>query len=358
MKTLLTVLLLVAIVSPSFAQDQRKIFGEKIGSSEKIVKGAPFSAEAVSESIQIFADGNRIVRRSVSRVYRDSEGRYRREDMPRQLGVPGAVIEMPESIVILDPVAGYRYQLNPSKNTGSRTVLKSNKSNRDSQFTFKSDAHMQMEERVKQSEERVKQYEERVKQSEERVKQSEERVKRAEARANDAVAQSAQLKKEISPLTNNVKELTQQVQETSKSVEVWKQEQLGNSAGSNEKTESLGTREIEGVQAEGMRITTTIPAGAIGNEREIVVINERWYSNDLQMIVLSKRVDPGFGEQTYRLTNINRSEPAVSLFSPPDGYQISDGKPPAKPLGPVGPVPAIVGKPPALGKPPAPAKPQ
>lgn len=39
--------------------------------------------------------------------------------------------------------------------------------------------------------------------------------------------------------------------------------------------ESLGTRIIEGVQAEGVRSTTTIPAGAIGNERPIEIVDER-----------------------------------------------------------------------------------
>ena len=343
MKIPLTVLLLVALVSQSYAQDQKKIFGEKIGSSEKIVKGSPFSAEAMSESIQVFADGNRIVRRSVSRVYRDSEGRYRREDMPRQLGIPGAVIDMPESILILDPVAGYRYQLNPNKNSGSRTALKAN---RDSKFTLKTEPHKQSEQRVEQAEKVTRQSEQRTEQAERSAKQ-----------ATEVAAEVTKLKKELPPLMSQIKELTQETQETSRMVEVWKQEEIEKRAITEEITESLGTREIEGIQAEGSRVTTTIPAGAIGNEREIVVINERWYSNDLQMIVLSKRYDPGFGEQTYRLTNINRTEPPMSLFSPPDGYQIADGKPPMKPLGPAGGAPAVPGKPPTVGKPPSVGKP-
>src|SRR5438552_1575963 len=39
------------------------------------VKGAPYSAEAVNETIQVLADGNRIVQRSSAMQYRDSEGR-------------------------------------------------------------------------------------------------------------------------------------------------------------------------------------------------------------------------------------------------------------------------------------------
>ena len=46
----------------------------------KVVKGAPYSAEIETESVQTLGDGNRIVHRSTGRVYRDAEGRVRRED--------------------------------------------------------------------------------------------------------------------------------------------------------------------------------------------------------------------------------------------------------------------------------------
>ena len=88
------------------------------------------------------------------------------------------------------------------------------------------------------------------------------------------------------------------------------------------KTEDLGTRDFDGVQAEGTRRVTTIPAGAIGNERPIETVYERWYSKELQMVVMSKHSDPRFGEQTYRLTNIVRAEPDPSLFSVPSGYKV------------------------------------
>ena len=91
---------------------------------------------------------------------------------------------------------------------------------------------------------------------------------------------------------------------------------------SNGKTESLGTRDFEGVTAEGTRTVTTIPANSIGNERPIEIVYERWYSKDLQLIVYSKHSDPRFGEQTYRLTNISRNEPDRSLFTLPAEYKI------------------------------------
>jgi hypothetical protein len=88
------------------------------------------------------------------------------------------------------------------------------------------------------------------------------------------------------------------------------------------RTEQLGIQNFEGVDAEGTRTITTIPADAIGNERAIEIVYERWYSKELQLIVYSKHSDPRFGEQTYRLTNINRSEPDPSLFQVPTSYRL------------------------------------
>ena len=92
MKIFFAILLFITSALGCYGQNP-KITAENIRGTERIVKGAPFSAEAVSESIQILADGNRIIRRSGNRMYRDSEGRFRREDMPKQLGVPGANVD-------------------------------------------------------------------------------------------------------------------------------------------------------------------------------------------------------------------------------------------------------------------------
>src|SRR4051794_1296344 len=124
MRVFLAVLLITAFTVSTLGQDAKKILAESVRSTEKIVKGAPFSGDAIVESIQTLTDGNRITRRTVSRLYRDHEGRFRREDMPKQLGVPGAVVEMPESIVITDPVAGIRYWLNPKDQTFRQSPIK------------------------------------------------------------------------------------------------------------------------------------------------------------------------------------------------------------------------------------------
>ena len=93
------------------------------------------------------------------------------------------------------------------------------------------------------------------------------------------------------------------------------------------KTESLGTQTINGVVAEGTRITHTIPAGEIGNEKPILIVSERWYSPDLQIVVKSTRTDPRFGNTTYTVTNIQRTEPAATLFAVPADFTVETGGP-------------------------------
>lgn len=92
-------------------------------------------------------------------------------------------------------------------------------------------------------------------------------------------------------------------------------------------TEQLGTKEYEGVRAEGTRTLATLPAGAIGNVRPIEIVSERWYSPELRVLVYSRRTDPRFGETIYRLTNITRAEPDASLFQVPADYEREEVKP-------------------------------
>jgi hypothetical protein len=91
------------------------------------------------------------------------------------------------------------------------------------------------------------------------------------------------------------------------------------------KKESLGTKTIEGISVEGTRTTITIPAGQIGNERAIDVVSEQWYSPELQTVVMRKHTDPRFGETTFRLSNIKREEPDKSLFEVPADFKVENG---------------------------------
>lgn len=88
------------------------------------------------------------------------------------------------------------------------------------------------------------------------------------------------------------------------------------------KTESLGTKTIEGVQAVGTRSNTTIPAGTIGNDKELILTRETWYSPELKLVIQSAQYDPRFGQTTYSLKNIQRSQPDEALFQVPPDYKI------------------------------------
>jgi hypothetical protein len=96
-------------------------------------------------------------------------------------------------------------------------------------------------------------------------------------------------------------------------------------ASGNLKKEDLGTQTIAGVSAQGTRYTRVIAAGQIGNEKPVTIVSEHWYSSDLQLTVMSKRSDPRFGDTSYTLTNIQRSEPAASLFAVPSDYTVQEG---------------------------------
>jgi hypothetical protein len=93
------------------------------------------------------------------------------------------------------------------------------------------------------------------------------------------------------------------------------------------KKESLGTQTINGVSAEWTRITRTIPAGEIGNDKAMQVVSERWYSPELQIVVKSTRSDPRFGTTTYTVTNIQKTEPDASRFTIPTDYTVKEGGP-------------------------------
>lgn len=91
-------------------------------------------------------------------------------------------------------------------------------------------------------------------------------------------------------------------------------------------TTDLGMQTINGVQANGTRITRTIPAGQIGNTQAIQIVTETWRSPDLQIPVMTKRVDPMHGTEITQLTNITRAEPDPSLFQVPADYTVTKGR--------------------------------
>ncbi len=95
----------------------------------------------------------------------------------------------------------------------------------------------------------------------------------------------------------------------------------------NSKEESLGKQTLEGLEVEGKRNTSTIPANQIGNDRPLATTIETWTSTALGVRVRSITKDPQFGETDYRLTNVSRAEPAKSLFQIPADYTVQEGGP-------------------------------
>ena len=68
----------------------------------------------------------------------------------------------------------------------------------------------------------------------------------------------------------------------------------------------------------------TIPKEQIGNNRDIKIVTERWFSDDLQILVKSVNLDPRFGDTSYQVTKIVRSAPDPALFQIPSDYTVTD----------------------------------
>ncbi len=90
-------------------------------------------------------------------------------------------------------------------------------------------------------------------------------------------------------------------------------------------TEFFGPQEIAGgVIAKGARVTTTLEAGTVGNESELVVTDERWASQQLRVLVLTRMSDPRFGDIVRKLTDVSLTEPDPALFALPADYTVED----------------------------------
>ena len=85
--------------------------------------------------------------------------------------------------------------------------------------------------------------------------------------------------------------------------------------------DALGIRRIAGVDAVGRRITTAVPAGSrVGNDRPMTIVDERWESNELQILIYARHSNPLTGVVEYQLSNITRAEPPSHLFRVPADY--------------------------------------
>jgi hypothetical protein len=95
-------------------------------------------------------------------------------------------------------------------------------------------------------------------------------------------------------------------------------------AAATTQTRSLGTKQIDGMSAEGTQATMTTPAGAIGNVLPMVSTTETWIARDLRVPVLLKIDNPFMGESVTRLQDVSRLEPPTALFTVPADYTVRD----------------------------------
>lgn len=105
---------------PQIAITKNNIEGAVLGLDGKVVKGAPYSAQAVTETVQVLADGNRISRKNVTNVARDSEGRTRREENLPSIGSLANDGQAHSMVFINDPVTQVNYVVDPSGRSATK----------------------------------------------------------------------------------------------------------------------------------------------------------------------------------------------------------------------------------------------
>jgi hypothetical protein len=279
-------LLVLAAASCAFAQEKGNVIYQTTGAVGAIasggfdrasgpVLGAPYSATITNESIQTLADGNRLVQTSTGTTARDSQGRTRQDTVLPAIGNLSAA-NAPHLIFIHDPVAQVSYTLNLTEKTAQKMpalppLAGSTTGGVGGTVSIRA------------------------------IQGNGASLPPPDAMPTtmDVPAPGAFFEKHL---------ITSELDQ-------------GN-------TEDLGSQTMEGVLVNGIRTTHTIAAGQIGNDRPITIVTEVWTSPDLKTVVYSKRSDPRMGEQTFRLTNIVRTEPSPSLFSVPADFKIVDGPQP------------------------------
>lgn len=354
-----------ALIPLSLTGSAVQMAGTEMGSRRRVT-GAPYCADAVSESAQILADGNRISRKTTTRLCRDGEGRTRQE------------IERNGNtrIFIHDPVARAQWALDPANKTAVRLDRGPNWQMGDPATRLQpmpghDDEWRKYAERMR---EWAQQFRERV-----RGEASTTSTKPAAPAAPAAAADSTPTPVVISEVSTGPGGNTT----VNREVRVYRigdpnamaphsgpmppmppmppmgamqpmppmppmpaNIQIFGGDGpmrfapprGEGVTTSLGSKDMEGVRANGERTTWTIEAGKIGNEKPINITRERWTSPDLMLTLFSRDFDPRAGESTYQLRNLKRGEPDANLFKVPAGYTVREApRPPMPPMPPAAP---------------------
>jgi len=94
------------------------------------------------------------------------------------------------------------------------------------------------------------------------------------------------------------------------------------------KIEDLGLTSLDGMDTKGLRRTYTVPAQSSGTGVPVDVVDEYWYSEDLEINLLIRHTDLRTGVQTVAVSNIKREEPPPTMFELPQGTKMVDMNPP------------------------------
>lgn len=257
------------------------------------VKGAPYSAESVNETVQTLADGNRIRRSNTATIYRDSEGRTRHEQKFDAIGPWATSGDAPQVVFINDPVSNVHYVLHPNDRTATKITAQVASAEASGNVEISASATANAAGEVKEFRWVSKD-----------VTEVHGAPPPPPPPPGSGAVFTRRLPAPAGPAGPDVMYFAGEAGET--------------------KTEQLSKRMIEGVEAVGTRTTMTIPANSVGNELAIEVVSESWFSPELKTLVMSTRKDPRFGETTFRLRNVRLGEPIASLFEVPADYKITD----------------------------------
>ena len=315
MRVALTTAAMLLVSLPAIAQDEaaRRAATEVAARVpfEKTMKGAPYTADTLVEGTQTLADGNRIHRKTTGRVYRDGEGRSRREE-DRPNGTT--------SISIVDPIGGFSYSLDTQNKIAWRTPVGVGGA-----IMGKIEAAQQpaMASRVVEPV--------RTTNPDGSVTLS-NRVTLVETTRAEAEKIDAERKAARAAGSEDAKSKAAAVDQ--ERVEVRQTAGAGGGGGRGGTRMMRGAgpapavalehKVLDGLPVEGRKTTTVIPAGQIGNDQPITITSEEWRSPDLNVLVMTRHADPRSGESTYRLTNVIRAEPDPSLFMVPADYTVKD----------------------------------
>jgi hypothetical protein len=281
---------LVAAGSAADAQTQDFLSGMSVNA---IVREAPFSADGTTTVTQLLADGTRIERNTISKFYRDSAGRVRREQTIMGLAALDPSRESETLITIVDPIARATYVLSPTTRMARKAPPPppSPPPPLGGEGRGRGVGGRQAPPLVAQPGGGI--------------------PSAASAGRQEVLPPSPPPPPPPPPPPGgDVRPLP----ETPAAA----------------RTESLGTRQVEGLSVRGRRTVTTIPVGQIGNDRPIEIIDEQWESTELKLLVVSRHHDPRTGDVEYRLTNVSRAEPPSYLFTVPADYTVVDGLSPRR----------------------------